>query len=121
MCNKQGALTWVPTAKTLKQYAVHMMKKDRFSDEILQIISDSTNVAKENAAECLCSAICNKYEDAFASVAENRGIASSNQKMEASKVEAMLNEAGVNWMNARILFCHMKQFFGRSLFDSERI
>jgi hypothetical protein len=30
VCNKQGALTWVPTAKTLKQYAVHMMKKDSF-------------------------------------------------------------------------------------------
>ena len=56
-CNKQGALTWVPTAKTLKQYAVHMMKKDSFLHEILQIISDSTNVVKENAAECLCSAL----------------------------------------------------------------
>jgi hypothetical protein len=92
-------------------------EKRLFLDEILQIISDSTNVVKENAAECHCSAICNKYEDAFASVAENRGIASSNWKMEASKVEAMLNEAGVNWSNARILFRHMKQFFGRSLFD----
>ncbi len=114
MCHKQGALTRVPTAKTLKQYAVHMMENDSFLDEILQIISDSTNEVKENTAECLCSAICINYEDAFVSVAEHRGIASSNWKIEASKVDAMLNEAGVNWTNARILFHHMKQFFGRS-------
>jgi hypothetical protein len=31
--------------------------------------------------------------------------------MESAKVEAMLNEAGVNWTNARILFRHINQFF----------
>jgi hypothetical protein len=35
-----------------------------------------------------------------------------------AKVEAMLNEAGINWANARILFCHNNQVFGRSLFVS---
>jgi hypothetical protein len=49
-CNKQGALTWVPTAKTLKQYAVHMIKKESFLDEILQLINDSANKVKESAA-----------------------------------------------------------------------
>ncbi len=55
------------------------LKKKVFLDEILQIISDSTNEVKENAAECLCSTICIKYEDAFALVAENKGFGSSNQ------------------------------------------
>jgi hypothetical protein len=30
--------------------------------------------------------------------------------MECEKVEAMLNEAGVNWTDARILFRHINQF-----------
>ncbi len=31
----------------------------------------------------------------------------------------MLNETGVNWSNARILFCHINPLFVRSLFESE--
>jgi hypothetical protein len=30
VCNNQGTLTWIPTAKTLKKYAEHMIKKDTF-------------------------------------------------------------------------------------------
>jgi hypothetical protein len=40
--------------------------------------------------------------------------------MDEASVEAMLTEAGVNWTNARILFRHLKQFFGRSLVVSEK-
>ena len=40
--------------------------------------------------------------------------------MDEVSVEAMLTEAGVNWTNARILFRHLKQFFGRSLVVSEK-
>jgi hypothetical protein len=40
--------------------------------------------------------------------------------MDEVSVEAMLTEAGVNWTNARILLRHLKQFFGRSLFASEK-
>ena len=40
--------------------------------------------------------------------------------MDEVSVEAMLSEAGVNWTNARILFWHLKQFFGKSLAVSEK-
>jgi hypothetical protein len=39
--------------------------------------------------------------------------------MDEVSVEAMLTEAGVKWTNACILFQHLKQFFGRSLYASE--
>jgi hypothetical protein len=40
--------------------------------------------------------------------------------MDEVSVEAMLHEAGVNWTNARVLFHHLKQFFGKSLAVLER-
>ncbi len=40
--------------------------------------------------------------------------------MDEVSVEVMLNEAGVNWTNVRVLFRHLKQFFGGSLAVSER-
>jgi hypothetical protein len=35
---------------------------------------------------------------------QKKGITVCKRKMESAKVEAMLNEAGGNWTNARILF-----------------
>ncbi len=41
--------------------------------------------------------------------------------MEPSKVEAMLHEAGIGKSNSHVLFHHLNQFFGTSLFASEKI
>jgi hypothetical protein len=103
-CNKPGTLTRIPSAKNLKQYTVHMCKKESFLEEMINVISECTNEPKKKAVECLCHAHCQKYEDAFASVEEKQGITVCKKKMECAKVEAMLNEEGVNWTNARILF-----------------
>jgi hypothetical protein len=47
-------------------------------------------MGKSNAVECLCNAVCQKYDDAFASIAEKYSTV-SNQKKEAAEAEAMLN------------------------------
>jgi hypothetical protein len=42
-------------------------------------------------------------------------------KMDIVATEAMLQEANINNKNARILFWHLRQFFGgRSYFESEQ-
>ena len=66
--------------------------------------------------------LCKHFDDAFLSVAVKKGIANGvlGRKMDEVSIEAMLSEAGINWKNARTLFRHMKQFFGRSLFVSEK-
>ncbi len=74
MHNKQGTLTRIPTAKMLKQCAVHMCKKDTFLEEVVSIISESKIEPTANAAECLCNAVCQQYEDAFASVTEKEAL-----------------------------------------------
>jgi hypothetical protein len=71
-CNKPGTLTRIPSAKNLKQYTVHMCKKESFLDEMINVMSECTNEPKINAAECLCHALCQKYEDAFASIVEKK-------------------------------------------------
>jgi hypothetical protein len=40
--------------------------------------------------------------------------------MDEVSIKAMLNEAGMNWMNEWVLFHHLKQYFGRSLVVSEK-
>jgi hypothetical protein len=41
--------------------------------------------------------------------------------MEPSKVEAMLHETGIGKSNSRVLFCHLNQFFGTSIFALEKV
>jgi hypothetical protein len=55
-------------------------------------------------------------------VAVTQGVANGipPKVMDEVSIKAMLSEAGINWTNARILFCHMKQFFGRSMVVSEK-
>jgi hypothetical protein len=62
------------------------------------------------------------YEDFFSSVAVNKGISNGipQQIMDEVSVEAMLSEAGVNWTSGRIIFCHLKQYFGISIIVSEK-
>jgi hypothetical protein len=56
------------------------------------------------------------------SVAVRQGAANGipNKVMDEVSIEVMLHEAGVNWSNVSILFCHLEQFFGRSLVVSDR-
>jgi hypothetical protein len=63
-----------------------------------------------------------KFEDPFLSIAVKQGVANqmSPKAMDEMSVEAMLDKAGVNWTNARFIFRHQKQFFGRSLVVSEK-
>jgi len=44
-----------------------------------------------------------------------------DKKMEAAQVEAMLQEAHINWSVSRVLFHHLKQFFGASFFEAEHV
>jgi len=65
-------------------------------------------------------ALHKKDEEAFTSVALEKGLTvDGKKKMDAVQVEAMLSEAGLCKNNARILFRHLNQFFGRSFFKSE--
>ena len=49
-----------------------------------------------------------------------RNIRKLARKMDAISVEAMLQDACVNRTNARSLFRHMHQFFGKDMFESEK-
>ena len=90
-------------------------------DAVVKAISVNAKCPLSDAHETFISSIYNKLEDSFISVAVKKGVADGipSKIMDEVSVEAMLTEAGVNWTNARILFRHLKQFFGRSLFASE--
>jgi hypothetical protein len=89
---------------------------------VVQSIADSTSSTVKDAASCLLSVLISKYEDSFVSVAIEKCVMERHfpQKMDIVAAEAMLQEANINNTNARILFCHLKRFFGRSYFELEQ-
>jgi hypothetical protein len=60
-----------------------------------------------------------KFPENFASAAIRSGVFFNNQ-MDHISVEAMLCDANINTKKARKLFTHMRMYFGRSLFYSEK-
>ncbi len=89
---------------------------------MVKAISVNVKCHLNDAHDTFLTSVYNKLEDSFLSIALRKGVADGIplKKMDEVSVEAMLTEAGVNWTNARILFRHLKQFFGRSLVVSEK-
>ena len=87
---------------------------------MLNAVAKSTKCNEREASECIFRALYKKQEEAFTSFALEEGIISdNNKKMDAVQVESMLLEAGLTKNNARVLFRHLNQFFGKRRFELE--
>jgi hypothetical protein len=117
--NIEGTIIAVPSFRSLSGYRKEFRQRDSMIDDIIKASAQSSKSNHEEACEALLTGLFNKYQDAFFSFASNNGVLSSRVMDEVS-VEAMLTEAGVNWTSGRILFRHLRQFFGRSLVVSEK-
>jgi hypothetical protein len=106
----------------LEKYEKNLQANSSIIDVIIKAIAKNSKCNNDEASEALLLAIYHKYEDSFLSAAVRQGAANGflPKVMDEVSVEAMLNEAGVNWTNARVIFRHLKQFFGRSVAVSER-
>jgi hypothetical protein len=121
--NQKGTLVIVPSDRTLEHYKEELSKPRSVVDAILECIVESKNSTAENAASCLLSVLFSKLKESFISVCIEKSLIDGNvdKKMDFIATEAMLQEANINNTNARILFCHLRQFFGgRSYFESEQ-
>jgi len=120
--NTEAALIAVPSFRSLARYDKELKKQDSFLDAVVAAIEKNCDCTLNDASETILSGMFHKYQDSFLSVAASQGVAThiSPKVMDEVSVEAMLNEAGVNWTNGRIIFRHLKQFFGRSLVVSEK-
>lgn len=120
--NRRGTLAVLPSNRTLQRYKDDFMKSGSALDIILQSIANSTASTVDDAASCLLSVLFSKFEDSFVSVAMENGVMEGSipKKMDIVATEAMLQEANINNTNARVLFRHLNQFFGRSYFESEQ-
>jgi len=119
--NRPGYLIFCPSSRSLERYSAEISKKKGTIDSLLGVISNSAKCNETEANECLLRSLYKKDEDAFATVALENGFImdGTNKKMDAVQVEAMISEAGLTKNSSRILFRHLNQFFGRSLFESE--
>jgi hypothetical protein len=120
--NTEGTLVAVPAFRSLEKYKKDLQADSSIIDIIIKAIAKNSKCNNDEASEALLLAIYHKYEDSFLSAAVRQGVANGilPKVMDEVSVEAMLNEAGVNWTNARVIFRHLKQFFGRSVAVSEK-
>lgn len=120
--NTEGTMIIVPAFRGLDNYEKHLKGNESVIDSLLNAITRHSKCQNEEAAEALLMALYHKCEEPFISVAVRKGVANGipPKVMDEVSVETMLHEAGVNWTNGRILFRHLRQFFGRSLVVSER-
>ncbi len=117
-----ATLIAVPSFRSLYRYKKELQEKDLMIDSAVKAISRSSKSSLDDACEAILFVMYHKFEEPFLSVAVTQGVANGipPKVMDEVSVEAMLSEAGVNWINARILFRHLKQFFGRSTVVSEK-
>ena len=120
--NMDTTLIAVPSFRSLYRYKKELQEKDLMIDSAVKAILRSSKSSLDDACEAILFVMYHKFEEPFLSVAVTQGVANGipPKVMDEVSVEAMLSEAGVNWTNARILFRHLKQFFGRSMVVSEK-
>jgi len=119
--NRNGTLIMFPSNRTLDRYCDEFTKAQSSLTEVVKCIVSNTNSTEEEAVSCILTALLSKYEECFVSTCIERGVieGSNPKKMDVVSTEAMLQEANINSGNARILFRHLRQFFGKSYFESE--
>jgi hypothetical protein len=108
--NRPGCLLLAPTLRTSKKFAT----------TVVQSMSESLECSEADAAEYLLDNLCKSYEESFKAVAKGQGlVVPVEKKMDAMQVEAMLAECRLGKDASRALFRHLRQFLGRSFFESE--
>ncbi len=118
--NRPGFLIFCPSSRSVERCQAEIGKKSGTIDSLLAVISKSANCDLKEANKIILRSLYGKNDAAFESIAvENGFIMAGSKKMDAVQVEAMISEAGLTKNNCRILFRHLNQFFGRSLFESE--
>ena len=118
--NRSGYLLEVPSMHCASRYGEAFARRSSFIDATVNALSKSAQCTEREGAECLIEALLNHHEEAFRGLAKHNGIAiAPEKKMSAVQVEAMLLESRVGKEASHILFCHLNQFFGQSLFESD--
>jgi hypothetical protein len=105
--------------------AIHcsIIESESTVDSIITFISKNTSSTDEKSAECLLNILFLYFEETFVSLCIEKGLkhGKTSKKMDIISTEAMSHEANINNTNARILFRHLKHFFGgRSYFESKQ-
>jgi len=108
--NRPGCLLLAPTLRTTKKFAT----------TVVQSIREAMECSEADAAESLLENLSKSYEESFKAVAKGQGlVVPVEKKMNAMQVEAMLAECRLGKDASRALFRHLRQFLGRSFFESE--
>jgi hypothetical protein len=124
MSHHKGALIRIPSATSAKGYAGMLRRKENFMKDVIKFMGDCLNDSNGNsdAVKCILQFCFDNFEDEFKEIAKNNSVllTDGEKKMEPSKVEAMLHESKIGKANSRVLFRHLNQFLGKSLFASEK-
>jgi hypothetical protein len=93
--NRPGTLFVMPCLRKIKRYDIEFSKKASMIDCIVQHVTQNANCFPNEAAECIIRGFYKKFEEAFATVAIEKGVTPIKRKMDEASVEAMLCEASI--------------------------
>ena len=103
--NRPGFLLLCPSSRSTDRYEIEFSKKGGTIDSLLSAISRSANCTEREASECILKSLYKKQDEAFTSVALEKGLlVDTKKKMDAVQVEAMLSEV----LAIHIFFCSPK-------------
>jgi hypothetical protein len=117
--NQTGFLIICASSRSTDRYNSELSKKGSPINSFFHVISNSTKCSEKEAEESFLRALLKKQEEAFTSVALEKGLFIDEKKKMDAVNEAMLSEAGLCNNNTRILLRHLNHFFGKGRFESE--
>jgi hypothetical protein len=113
--NTNGTLINLPSYRSLKNYGKDLTKPNSPLAILVDFMVENTKCSVDEAIDCAITAVSKIYPQNF--VAVSSGL---EKQMDEVRVEAMLCDAGISDNKARKLFSHIRTFFGKSLFVSEK-
>jgi hypothetical protein len=115
MNNCEGTLLLMPFAANLKWYEIELAKSGSFIKLIFELLANNTDCSLEEAAQCILTVFCNKFDNSFATAAIDKCILLEENEniMGIISAEARISEAVITVERSRVNDQHFNQFFGR--------
>ncbi len=120
--NTEGLLLNLPSFRSLERYKKYLARPmPTFIDEIVSFVSRNSKCVDNDVIDFLLDYFSERFPDNFAAASVRSGVETFfTKQMDPISVEAMLCDANISTKKARKLFTHMRIFFGRSMFASEK-
>jgi hypothetical protein len=109
--HRLGLLSCIPRCSTKESFVI-VQHQTKWLDKIMSHVGAGSD---ETAAEWIMGYLANAYEEQFYKIANEMGLHYGKKKMCPVATSAMIAEAHITTRQSKIMFRHMRNYFGRSM------